>query len=120
MRALYTFVGLQVADAVTTAAILSSGGCEMNPIVASALGFSPVIGMMFAKGAALAVAIAAAKLSRDHIITSGNHIYAGVVCWNLFNLSTPAGLVALAAWIYFGLSYRTAQKKAALLQRIAG
>jgi hypothetical protein len=70
-------------DLLTTLAFLSHGGQEMNPLVAALLHFDPLVGLLLAKGVAVALAILCFISGRQKLVLRANIFYAGLIAWNV-------------------------------------
>lgn len=77
------FAYLQVMDLLTTLAFLSHGGQEANPLVVALLRFDPLMGLLLAKGVALALAIFCFISGRGKLLSRANMFYAALIAWNV-------------------------------------
>jgi hypothetical protein len=77
------FVILQLADLVTTLWFLSHGVREGNPLVAFAMSYAGVFGLVFIKvlGVGMAMLI---RNTRYRLLQRVNVVYALLALWNLF------------------------------------
>jgi hypothetical protein len=82
---LILFLLLQVADVVSTSAILKAGGRELNPIGRVALGFG-LPGVIALKGGGTALLVYAAHLHGPVLLWIGCLILAGVLAFNVRSL----------------------------------
>jgi hypothetical protein len=76
------FIALQCMDLVTTLAVFSHGGVELNPVVRSLM---PWTGRALAVLASKLILISLVLLlnRRNRILRFANILYTGVVAWNL-------------------------------------
>jgi hypothetical protein len=83
------FVGLQLADAVTTMIFLSMGLAESNPLVSALIGqFGALGGVLLIKGFALAIACLCRLAARPSFFRRLNIVYAAIVGMNLLTIFT--------------------------------
>ncbi|MBV9500259.1 MAG: hypothetical protein JO138_12880 [Acidobacteriaceae bacterium] len=82
------FIGLQCLDLITTLAVFSRGGVELNPVVRSMM---PWTGQLFAlilsKLAVVSVILLINR--RKRVLRFGNVLYTAIVAWN--------------TWVFFAL-----------------
>ena len=80
---LLLFAGLQVLDVITTMAVFSLGGFELNPIVQRFVSqFGQGGGLLVAKLLCLPLAAACVRW-RPRAITKVNYVFGAVLAWNL-------------------------------------
>jgi hypothetical protein len=80
-RALFCFAVLQLLDFVTTLAVFSRGGSELNPVIRGLLPFTgPVVAVLASK--ALLFLLVWRISQRNWILYFGNVLYAVIVTWN--------------------------------------
>ncbi len=82
------FVGLQCLDLITTLAVFSRGGIELNPVVRSLM---PWTGQLFALILSKAAVVSMILLinRRRRVLRFGNVLYTAIVAWNM--------------WVFFAL-----------------
>ncbi len=81
-RPLLYFAFLQLLDLLTTLAVFSRGGYELNPVVRGLIPFAgPVVGVLISK--ALLLFLVWRFSQRNWILYLGNVFYSGIVAWNL-------------------------------------
>ena len=112
MSALATFIGLQLADLLTTGLILHLGGFEMNPLVNGFMSLNPMAGLVVVKCLAVSIGAFSEAMGKYRVVSMGNYAYGAVVTWNLTQLSVYLGLAAAAIWGYQRIMIRRAQKAA--------
>jgi hypothetical protein len=83
LKALLTFVFLQLADVGTTVAVLRLGGVEENPLVKHFMVFGPVEGLFLAKLVTIAIGVACFLSGRPRALRLANFVFAAIVVWNL-------------------------------------
>lgn len=83
MGPLALFIYLQVLDFLTTMLFLRMGLHETGWVVSVLIRWSPLLGVMAAKVAAIAVGLIAVRLHKDRLMRLANLGYGGVVAWNL-------------------------------------
>ena len=93
-KAFYVFVGLQVADFITTLLALRLGGAESNPMVALFMHGGPIAGLLAAKLLALAIGAGCMLFQKRRAIHLTNIAFTAIVTWNVTIL---ARLLAQAA-----------------------
>ena len=86
--AIYIFVALQAMDLITTLAVFSRGGVELNPVVRS---FMPLTGEVAAIVLSkLAITLLICLLSRRiWLVRFANVLYTVIVAWNVAMLYVP-------------------------------
>jgi hypothetical protein len=77
------FVFLQLADAASTAAVLTLGGVERNPLVLKLMELGPMAGLALAKGIALAAGFVCLAADRRPLLWCANAVFVAVVAWNV-------------------------------------
>ena len=83
------FLGLQVADAITTLIFLSMGQAESNPIVSYLIEvFGPVWGVLLLKGLALGVALLCRLAASPKFFRRINMVYVAIVTMNVLTILT--------------------------------
>ena len=94
---LIQFLGLQIADAVTTLVFLQHGVNEANPLIRVALALfgQPALGLVIAKALGIGVALVAWRTGRRGMLRKINLLFAACVAWNLLTiLLSPATALA--------------------------
>ncbi len=88
-RALFCFAVLQLLDLLTTLAVFSRGGSELNPVIRGLLPITgPVVAILTSK--ALLLLLVWRLSQRNWILYFGNVLYAVIVVWNfLLFLAAP-------------------------------
>ena len=83
-RALLCFIVLQLLDFVTTLAVFSRGGSELNPVIRGLLPLTgPVVAVLISK--ALLLLLVWRVSQRNWILYFGNLLYAVIVTWNFLS-----------------------------------
>jgi hypothetical protein len=82
-RVLVVFLMLQAADFATTAAVLSMGGSEQNPLVLHMMGIGTLPGLLLAKGIVFALGVAIALAGRPGAVRRASYVFGAIVVWNL-------------------------------------
>lgn len=95
MKLLAEFTYLQMLDILTTVAFLIQGVAEANPFVVWAMdaGPNPVVGLVFVKIGAFALALICLAQSRHKLLQRVNVFFALLVAWNLFALILASPVV---------------------------
>lgn len=95
MNCLALFVCLQLLDAVTTLAFLSCGVEEANPLVRLVLDCapSPVVGLLWVKLAAVALALYCWGRGRRRLLSRVNVFFVALVAWNLVAVLLQVGVL---------------------------
>jgi len=85
---LMQFVGLQIADAVTTLLFLRHGVDEANPLIRLAMAMfgQPALGLAIAKALGIGVALVAWRTGRCGLLRKINLLFAACVAWNLLTI----------------------------------
>jgi hypothetical protein len=94
---LIQFVGLQIADALTTLVFLQRGVGEANPLIRVALAMfgQPALGLAIAKALGIGVALVAWRTGRCGMLRKINLLFAACVAWNLLAIAlSPATALA--------------------------
>src|ERR1700722_800906 len=76
------FIGLQCMDLLTTLAVFSHGGIELNPVVSSLMPWTGKVAAVLASKAIL-VSLVVMLSRRKRILYFANILYAAIVAWNL-------------------------------------
>ena len=76
------FIGLQCMDLLTTLAVFSHGGIELNPVVSSLMPWTGRVAAVLASKAIL-VSLVVMLSRRKRILYFANILYAAIVAWNL-------------------------------------
>ncbi len=76
------FIGLQCMDLLTTLAVFSHGGIELNPVVSSLMPWTGRVAAVLASKAIL-VSLVVMLSRRKRIVHFANILYAAIVAWNL-------------------------------------
>jgi hypothetical protein len=86
------FVGLQIADAVTTWLFLQHGLTEANPLMRWALALSahPALVLAITKALGIGVALVAWRRGRRGLFRKVNFLFAACVAWNLLAIGLNA------------------------------
>jgi hypothetical protein len=80
--AMIVFIGLQCLDLLSTLAVFSHGGIELNPVVSSLMPWTGKVAAVIASKALL-VSLVVVLSRRKRILFFANILYAAVVVWNL-------------------------------------
>jgi hypothetical protein len=80
--AMIVFIALQCMDLLTTLAVFSHGGVELNPIVNSLVPWTGR-GVAVLVSKAILIGLVLLLNRRKRILRFANVLYAGVVAWNL-------------------------------------
>jgi hypothetical protein len=83
MGELSLFIYLQILDFLTTILFLKMGLFESSWVVGALVHWSPILGVLLAKAAAVAVGCMAVRFHKDRVVRLANVGYGGVVAWNL-------------------------------------
>ncbi len=84
-RIIIIFIALQLLDLLTTLAVFSRGGVELNPVVRSLM---PWMGRLLAVVVSKTILVALVLLlsRRPYVLRFANVLYTGVVLWNVIVL----------------------------------
>jgi len=90
------FTYLQVLDLLTTIAFLLHGVREANPLVNSAILFSPhpVMGLLFIKVAAVLLGVYCWRRGKGRMLLQANALFALLIAWNLLALIARSASMA--------------------------
>jgi hypothetical protein len=76
------FISLQCLDLITTLAVFSRGGVELNPIVRSLIPWTGrLLAIVLSKAALLSVVLLLSR--RRRVLLFANVLYVAVVIWNI-------------------------------------
>ena len=82
------FTTLQLLDFLTTMAVLSRGGFELNPVVRGLMPWTgPAVAVLISKAALVLLTWRISR--RPGIVNVGNVLYAMVVAWNASQAFLP-------------------------------
>ena len=77
------FLALQFADFITTALVLHFGGAETNPIVRHFMTNDPLVGLLVAKGLAIAIGALCLFGGKLRAMQITNVAFGGIIAWNV-------------------------------------
>jgi len=80
------FLYLQVLDFFTTLIGFKMGLTEASPFIRALLQFGPLVALVLAKLAALALAAVCIAMHKHHLIRWITYWYAGLIAWNLCSI----------------------------------
>jgi hypothetical protein len=82
-----TFMGLQIADVVTTLIFLSMGIAESNPLAGYLMGnFGSLPGLLILKGGAVGIALLCNRVASPRFIRRINYVYMAIVVTNILTI----------------------------------
>ena len=83
LKMFFIFVVLQLGDFGTTAAVLSLGGSEQNPLVQYFMNIGSLEGLAVAKALSLGIGVVCLVWSKYRALRLVNVVFTGIVAWNL-------------------------------------
>jgi hypothetical protein len=82
-KILYLFIGLQIADLLTTVWALKLGGFEENVVVRAFMSVGPYAGLILSKLVLLSIALGFALWKKQATLRYANVVFTAIVAWNL-------------------------------------